>query len=44
VLELHRLKAEFGLLLPGLRLEPASGEAHRDRALAALALHGIAPA
>ncbi len=41
VLELHRLKAEFGLLLPGLRLEPASGEAHRDRALAALALHGI---
>lgn len=44
VLELHRLKAEFGLLLPGLRLEPASGEVHRDRALAALALHGIAPA
>ncbi len=43
VLELHRLKAEFGLLLPGLRLEPGSGEAHRDRALTALALHGTEP-
>jgi uncharacterized protein (DUF58 family) len=40
VLELHAQQAEFGLLVPGVRLEPASGDAHRDRALTALALHG----
>lgn len=42
VLELHALNADFGLDIPGTRLEPASGEAQRDRALAALALFGIA--
>jgi uncharacterized protein (DUF58 family) len=41
VLELHRLRAEYGLSLPGFRLEPASGDAQRERALTALALHGV---
>lgn len=41
VLELHAEQAQFGLLLPGTRIEPGSGEAHRDRALAALALFGL---
>jgi len=34
----------FALLLPELALEPQEGTAHRDRALAALALHGLTPA
>ncbi len=38
VLDLHAQQAPFGLLLPGTRIEPGSGEAHRDRALAVLAL------
>ena len=41
VLELHAEQAQYGLLLPGTRIEPGSGEAHRDRALAALALFGL---
>ena len=41
VLELDRQQAEYGVLLPGFRLEPASGSSHRERALTALALHGI---
>jgi uncharacterized protein (DUF58 family) len=40
VLDLHAQRAEFGLALPGVRIEPASGDAHRERALTALALHG----
>jgi uncharacterized protein (DUF58 family) len=40
VLELDTLQAAFGLLLPGVRIEPAAGEAQRDRALTALALFG----
>ncbi|MEE4146329.1 MAG: DUF58 domain-containing protein [Halieaceae bacterium] len=32
---------EYGLRLPGLVLEPGSGDRHRDRVLQALALHGI---
>lgn len=42
VLDLHALNADFGLDIPGTRLEPAAGDAQRDRALAALALFGIA--
>jgi len=42
VLELHALNADFGLDIPGTRLEPAAGDAQRDRALAALALFGTA--
>ena len=41
VLDLHRLQADFGLALPGQRIEPASGDAQRDRALTALALHDL---
>ena len=40
VLELHRLQSPFGLSLPGVRIEPSAGDAHRDRALCALALFG----
>jgi uncharacterized protein (DUF58 family) len=43
VLELHAQQAEYGLDIPGARLEPAAGEAQRDRALTALALFGLAP-
>lgn len=41
VLDLHAGAAQFGLLLPGVRIDPGTGEAHRDRALAALALFGL---
>jgi uncharacterized protein (DUF58 family) len=41
VLELHRLRAAYGLILPGFRLEPEAGDAQRERALTALALHGV---
>jgi uncharacterized protein (DUF58 family) len=40
VLELHRLQAPFGLVLPGARIEPGQGDAHREQSLAALALFG----
>jgi len=40
VLELDQLQAAFGLELPGVRIEPAAGEAQRERALMALALFG----
>lgn len=43
VLELHARQAEYGLAMPGMRVGPASGDAHRDRALTALALHGQPP-
>jgi uncharacterized protein (DUF58 family) len=32
---------EYGLRLPGIAIEPGTGERHRDRVLQALALHGI---
>jgi uncharacterized protein (DUF58 family) len=32
---------EYGLRLPGVAIEPGTGERHRDRVLQALALHGI---
>lgn len=38
VLELHARTEDYGLELPGVRLEPARGEVQRSRALAALAL------
>ena len=45
VLESDRRGQRFGLMLPGVRIPPATGDAHRDRALEALALFGItAPA
>lgn len=41
VLDLHAAQAQFGLRLPDGRIEPGTGEAHRDRALAALALFAL---
>lgn len=41
VLELSRRQQPFALQLPGARLEMASGDAHRDTCLRALALHGM---
>ncbi|WP_326542748.1 DUF58 domain-containing protein [Pseudorhodoferax sp.] len=38
VLQADRLELEYGLRLPGLELQPASGEAHKRRCLEALAL------
>ena len=43
VLELHRVGAQYGLVLPGARIEPDSGDAHRERSLTALALYGYPP-
>ena len=42
VLDLHRSQSTYGLSLPGCRIDPGSGEAHRDRSLGALALFGHA--
>lgn len=42
-LQLHARRQQYGLRLPGLRLSPSSGAAHRDRVLTALALHGWTP-
>lgn len=44
VLELDRIQAEYGLSLPELRLGPASGDAHREHCLHALAMFGFEPA
>ena len=38
VLDAHRGSLSYGLILPGLRIPPASSEAHRHRCLEALAL------
>lgn len=43
VLELSARQRPFALQLPGRRLGPASGEAHRDACLRALALYGEMP-
>ncbi|TCO75682.1 DUF58 domain-containing protein [Chromatocurvus halotolerans] len=40
-LQLHARRQQYGLRLPGLRLSPSDGAAHRDRVLTALALHGL---
>jgi len=39
VLDADREAAPYGLRLPGIRLEPSTGEAHRERCLEALALY-----
>jgi uncharacterized protein (DUF58 family) len=41
VLEFDSRKEEFGLRLPGVTIEPALGEKHRDRVLKELALYGV---
>lgn len=41
ILQLDQRRQPFGLELPGTRIQPAAGEAHRDACLRALALHGI---
>jgi uncharacterized protein (DUF58 family) len=40
VIETERLGQSYGLRIPGVAIEPGRGEAHRDRCLEALALHG----
>jgi len=40
VLECDRRREEYGLRLPGVVIEPAVGEKHRDRVLKELALYG----
>ncbi|MNF17742.1 hypothetical protein D3C80_2214310 [compost metagenome] len=42
VLELSLRQQPFGLRLPGERLPVATGDAHREACLRALALHGRA--
>jgi uncharacterized protein (DUF58 family) len=44
VLESDRRGQHYGLKLPGVRIAPGMGDAHRERALEALALFGLAPA
>ncbi len=41
VLEAHRRGLRYGLHLPGARIAPDLGEAHRDTCLRALALHAL---
>jgi uncharacterized protein (DUF58 family) len=41
VLLAHELDARYGLKLPGLALEPAQGEEHKERCLRELALFGL---
>lgn len=40
VLDCHAKQQEYGLSIPGTRIEPAQGEAHKQRCLSALALFG----
>ena len=40
-LEFESRNEEYGLRLPGVYLEPGSGERHRDQVLKELALYGI---
>lgn len=42
VLDYQRQEVEYGLRIPGTELAPAGGERHRERALRALALYGVA--
>lgn len=39
-LQAARAEREYGLVMPGLRIEPATGEAHLEKVLRALALYG----
>lgn len=41
VLQAEKAGLSYGLLMPGQRIEPARGEAHRRRVLEALALYGL---
>ncbi len=41
VLEFDKHREEYGLRLPGLVIEPALGEKHRERVLKELALYGV---
>jgi len=43
ILEAHAGHIPFGLRLPGTRIDPASGNAHKKRCLRAIALFGIDP-
>ena len=40
-LEFEGRGEEYGLHMPGVRIEPGTGERHRDRVLQALALYGV---
>ena len=41
VLEMEREQRPYGLSLPGVRIEPAQGDSHREVCLRALALYGL---
>lgn len=41
VIDAHGSSLSYGLRLPGVVIDPASGDAHRDRCLEALALFGL---
>ena len=43
VLALENARRAYGLRLPGQRIEPALGPAHREQCLRALALYGLEP-
>ena len=40
VLDCHSKQQQYGLRIPGTRIEPGTGEAHKTRCLTALALYG----
>lgn len=40
-LQAARAEREYGLVMPGLRIEPATGETHLEKVLRTLALHGV---
>ena len=42
ILQLEQQRQPYGLELPGVRIQPATGESHRDVCLRALALYGVA--
>lgn len=44
VLTAHAANLAYGLKMPGVLFEPASGDAQKERCLTALALHGLPPA
>ncbi len=41
ILQLEQRQQPYGLVIPGTRLAPATGAAHRDNCLRALALYGV---
>ena len=43
VLEMERELRPYGLSLPGVRIEPAQGDTHREACLRVLALYGLEP-